>query len=544
MGGVSRALRRRASLLAIMLLVGALIAAPSAGAYTVATLAGFDSPKAVAISPDGATAYVANFGGTGPFSVGVVDIAGGTARATALAVGTGQPEDVAFAPDGGRAYVTAGSYVLVFDTATEAPVGSAILVPGGTPPNPMGIAITADGRRAYTANFGTGTIGVIDLVASQATQTSSFGAGGVADVAVAGSGTEVLATGRGNDTAWMVQTAGPTEGRLINTSAFPLSIPQEVVLSPDAARAYISNDGAIVVVDIAARAAIASWPVGLATAVGLALNPDGTRLYAALGSDNTIAVFDTATGQVVETINPGGSYVIGLAITPDGSRLVASNYLSNSVSIIQLTPLAPTGLSASASDTTATVSFTAAVANDTPITGYQYSLNGGAWQATTPASTASPLVVTSLTPGTAYAIRVRAVDARGPGVASATVAVTTQPPAATTPRGAGIGVRKPRPVTAKDGSVSLRTTVTTPGPGRIVQTATSPAGRAKAVTRCTARLTVKKAGEHVVSCRLNAKARAALRKGRLVLTVTTTFTATGATTGSSTTTRVVVPRRR
>ncbi|MFM9124895.1 MAG: hypothetical protein ACKOSO_07005, partial [Actinomycetota bacterium] len=91
---------------------------------------------------------------------------------------------------------------------------------------------------------------------------------------------------------------------------------------------------------------------------------------------------------------------------------------------------------------------------------------------------------------------------------------------------------------------SLRTTVTTPGPGRIVQTATSPSGKAKAATRCTARLTIKKAGDHVVSCRLNAKARAALRKARLVLTVRTTFTATGATTGSSTTARVVVPRRR
>ena len=65
-----------------------------------------------------------------------------------------------------------------------------------------------------------------------------------------------------------------------------------------------------------------------------------------------------------------------------------------------------------------------------------------------------------------------------------------------------------------------------------------------AVTRCTARLTVKKAGEHVVSCRLDAKARAALRKARLVLTVTTTFTATGAATGTSTTSQVVVPRRR
>jgi len=544
---MSRVPHRRALVLAVVALIGALAVAPSAGAYTVTTLNGFSSPWNVAISPSGSTAYVPNYGGSGPFTVGIVDLAAGTARPTAIDVGFRRPKDVAFAPDGALAYVTASEAVLVVDTATGAVTGTPILAaPSGTP-DPWGIAVTADGRRAYTANFGAATVGVIDLEARQATGAVGFGGTGVIDVATHGSSSQVLALAQTDDTAWMVQTAAPTSGDLIVPGSHAMSAGQRVVLSPDGTRAYIASqgNGKVLVADVPGRAMIDEWATAPGTAPsGLALSPSGDRLYATLSVTGlAIAVFDTATGQRVETIVHGGGGADGAAITPDGSRLVVANTDTNSVSIIQLTPLAPTGLSASASDTTATVAFTAAVANDTPITGYQYSLNGGAWSATTPATTASPLVVGGLTPGTAYAIRLRATDARGPGAASAPVAVTTQSPA-TAPRGTSITATRPRVLTATDGSVALRTTVTTSGPGRIRQTATSPAGRAKAVTRCTARLTVKKAGEHVVSCRLNAKARAALRKGRLVLTVTTTFTATGATTGSSTTARVVVPRRR
>ena len=66
----------------------------------IATIPVGNCPAGVAVSPDGATAYVANLDGT----VSVIDTATNTVTAT-ITVGDG-PSGVAVSPDGTRAYVT------------------------------------------------------------------------------------------------------------------------------------------------------------------------------------------------------------------------------------------------------------------------------------------------------------------------------------------------------------------------------------------------------------------------------------------------------
>lgn len=546
MRGVNRACRLRRTV-GLVAAAGALAAlgAPAAHAYQVTTLTGFLLPRSTAISPDGATAFVTNEMAN---NVAVIDLERREQTGT-IPMG-GATYGVAFAPSGTRAYVTVSpNHLQAIDTATATAVGSPITTARtGYTGGPGGVAITADGRRAFVANAISSGVGVIDLVTGQleADVVSGGAMGQPTAIAVHGSEARVFTNGFGSADLWQALPLDNVFANF-NRGTSTLLHGAGVALSPDSSRLYATSSGndRVLVADTATRTVVAEHLLPTCpTPYGIAVSPSGSRLYVACsGSGGAIAVLDAATGLTADTIGLGGAEPWNMAISADGSRLVTANSVQNSVTIVQVTPFAPSALSASASDTTATVSFTAPAANGTPITGYEVSLNGGAWQATTPATTASPLVATGLSPGTAYAIRVRAVDARGPGVASAAVAVTTQSPAAA-PRGTGITATKPRVLTATDGSVSLRTTVTTPGPGRIVQTATSPSGKAKATTRCTGRVTAKQAGDHVVTCRLNTKARAALRKARLVLTVRTTFTATGAATGSSTTARVVVPRRR
>jgi hypothetical protein len=87
---------------------------------------------------------------------------------------------------------------------------------------------------------------------------------------------------------------------------------------------------------------------------------------------------------------------------------------------------APTSLSAIMTATTATISFTAP-ANDggSAITNYEYSFNNSTWTAFSPADNTSPVVVSGLTPGTSYAIYLRAVNIIGSGPASSALSVTT-----------------------------------------------------------------------------------------------------------------------
>ncbi len=89
---------------------------------------------------------------------------------------------------------------------------------------------------------------------------------------------------------------------------------------------------------------------------------------------------------------------------------------------------APTGLFATAGDSKVTVSFLVPSSNGgAAITNYRFSIDDGAsFQAFNPAVTQSPVVITGLTNGTTYSIKLQAVNSVGNGTASNAVAATPQ----------------------------------------------------------------------------------------------------------------------
>jgi YVTN family beta-propeller protein len=104
------------------------------------------SPWGVAITPDGAFAYVTNKGG-----VSLISTATNTLVATVPVGSTDSvPAGVAITPDGAFAYVAipTDNSVSVIATAAKTVVAS---VPVGS--TPMGVAITPDGAFAYVTNF-------------------------------------------------------------------------------------------------------------------------------------------------------------------------------------------------------------------------------------------------------------------------------------------------------------------------------------------------------------------------------------------------------
>jgi YVTN family beta-propeller protein len=67
--------------------------------------------------------------------------------------------------------------------------------------------------------------------------------------------------------------------------------------------------------------------------VGVAVSPDGRRIYVANGRGNSVSVIDSASLRIIKTIAVG-QRVWGIAILPDGNKLYAANGLSNDVSVI------------------------------------------------------------------------------------------------------------------------------------------------------------------------------------------------------------------
>lgn len=122
--------------------------------------------------------------------------------------------------------------------------------------------------------------------------------------------------------------------------------PEHVALSPDGTRAYLSNESAntVTILDLRSGRVIATLPVHRvlnsltilapgATPVGVAVSPDGSRVYVANGHANGISVVDAQSFRITGTIAVG-LRPWGIAVAADDSTLYTANGLSNDVSVV------------------------------------------------------------------------------------------------------------------------------------------------------------------------------------------------------------------
>ena len=117
--------------------------------------------------------------------------------------------------------------------------------------------------------------------------------------------------------------------------------------------------------------------------------------------------------------------LIGFSFTVSGTQ-----YLFKLGSdALTTTANAPTGLAATSGNGQVSIAFTMPSSNGgAAITDYQYELDGsGTWVSAI--TTSSPVVITGLTNGTSYSIKLRAVNSAGNGTESTAVTTTTPSPA-------------------------------------------------------------------------------------------------------------------
>ena len=180
---------------------------------------------------------------------------------------------------------------------------------------PVGIApydVRLVGAKAYVTNWGGRRPRQGDL--------TGLTAGSAAVITKAG----IAATG----TVSVIDLAARKAIREIEVELHPSGM----ALSPDGQRLYVANanSDSISVIDTTADAQTARWiakpmkdlPLG-STPNALAVSPDGARLYAALGGNNCLAVIDTVSGAVTGLI-PTGWYPGDLCLSPDGMLCIAN----------------------------------------------------------------------------------------------------------------------------------------------------------------------------------------------------------------------------
>jgi hypothetical protein len=119
------------------------------------------------------------------------------------------------------------------------------------------------------------------------------------------------------------------------------------------------------------------------------------------------------------SLYPNFSDLIGKGDESSEQVTVSNWYGDSALSILCTSPDAPSLGSITLGNGQLSVPFTAGSANNLTITNYQYSTdNGSNWTVISPESTDSPIVITGLDNGSSYTVKLRAVNAAGPGSAS------------------------------------------------------------------------------------------------------------------------------
>jgi YVTN family beta-propeller protein len=267
-----------------------------------------NSPKAIAITPDGSRAFALNSKGD---DVSVIDTATNAVVGSPVTVGT-RPEGIAITPDGGRAYVTnsESNDVSVIDTATDTVLGAPIVVGK----HPEGITITPDGSRAYVANLNDNDISVIDTATETVVGLPIMVEQDPGAIAITPDGNRLYVVNFDSETVSVIDTATGTV-----VGSIPVGVePEAIAISPDGSRAYIVNHGSndVSVINTVTNKVIGLVEVG-AEPEAIAITPDGSRAYVSNSDTDNVAVINTATDTVIGSPIKVAANPAGIAITPN-----------------------------------------------------------------------------------------------------------------------------------------------------------------------------------------------------------------------------------
>ncbi len=215
----------------------------------------------------------------------------------------------------------------VLETATNQLFGEPIAVGGG----PTGVAITPDGRFAYVADSGAGTVSVVDLETGFAAAPIQVPPGPAA-IAISPDGRFAFVTSTKSQTVSVIDTqTNQLAGEPIKVGAGP----EGIAISPGGNSAYVADqgDGSVLVIDTQTRQVVGEpIQVGAAPA-GVAFSPDGGFVYVTDQSGSAVSVIDTHTRSVESAIGvPDEPRAI--AVSPDGKLAYVTQQGSEAVSVI------------------------------------------------------------------------------------------------------------------------------------------------------------------------------------------------------------------
>ena len=239
----------------------------------------------------------------------------------------GSMHGLAVSADGGTIYFTGQNkrlYVGALDELGALVIHRAIDLSADkkVAPNPLGIALTPDGKLAVVALAVANQVAVVNLAAAKVIARIAVG--------VCPYGVAVSPDGR---TAFVSNFGGPRASWRDKTE---VSAGTKVAVDVRS----VALRGTVSVIDLRRKKVVAEIPTGIHPEA-MTLSPDGQRLYVVAASGDGIAVIDIAQRRIVADLDtkpqadlPYGSLTTGVAVSADGRTLFAANAGNNAIALL------------------------------------------------------------------------------------------------------------------------------------------------------------------------------------------------------------------
>jgi YVTN family beta-propeller protein len=280
-----------------------LVTVEAANGKVLGRVATGEGPHEVAVSDDGRTAFVANYGtGSAPGStISVIDLSAHKELRRVDVSPLRRPHGIHVAD--GKVYFTAEVNRLV---ARYDPQSNRVdwLLGTGQAGTHM-VLVSADGARMYTANIGSNTISIIERGANPLAwnETLVSVGRGPEGFDVSPDGRELWAAHSQDGGVSILDLA---EKKVTATLDLQTKRSNRLKFTRDGKRVLISDldAGQLVVVDAASRKEVKRLPLGRMPE-GILIPPDGATAYVAVAGEGLVAVVDLATLEVTGKIETG-----------------------------------------------------------------------------------------------------------------------------------------------------------------------------------------------------------------------------------------------
>jgi YVTN family beta-propeller protein len=295
----------------------------AAGGQVLAKLPTGQGPHEVAISPDGRTAYIPNYGPSAVNPPGdqtrtrlgntitVIDVAQRAVKAR-FDLGTHAGlHDALVSRDGKYVWVTTETPMALMELDA---VAGKLLHLWPTRQERVHMVVSApDEKKFYLTNTVSGSVSVLER-SSGAVKVIPTGPG-AEGIAISPDGREVWVASRQDDKLEVISTASDD---IVATFSSGGRGPVRVAFRPDGAQVWVTNGASdtATIFDARSRALLGSLARGKNPS-GMVFSPDGRRVYITSQGADLVNVVDVASRKVVGTVDTGtGSRPdgIGLAI--------------------------------------------------------------------------------------------------------------------------------------------------------------------------------------------------------------------------------------